>query len=182
MTSGTDVFRAVVSLSLVICACGGATAPPASSPTPIASLAALMLTTTEFTAALSGDPRAVPAARFTDSGAAGTDTRRYFASDGSTLAQVQLFLLHAQAADGFYLYLLSNSCPPGGHTTLTHLKIGTTAKADEYGCLKNPGFRVTFEQAIQPDSIIGDVLTSPESGAEALARAESAKITQIFGM
>jgi hypothetical protein len=181
MTSGTHLFRAVVSLSLIVCACGGATRP-ASSPTPITSLAALMLTTSEFTAAVSGDPRAVPATRFTDSGQAGMDTRRFFAGDGSTLAQVQLFLLHTQAADSFYAYLLSSSCPPGGQTTLTHLKVGTAAKADEYGCVKNAGFRVAFEQAIQPDSIIGDVVTSPESGAEALARAESAKITQIFGV
>jgi hypothetical protein len=183
VTSGTHLFRAVVSVSLVMCACGGATAPLASSPTPITSVTALMLTPTEYTAAVSLFNGA-PAVRVTDaeiSGQAGTDARLFFASDGSTLAQVQLFVLHRQAAD-FYQFLLSNSCPSGGPTTFTHLKIGSAQKADEYGCLKNPGTRVAFEQAVPPGLIIGDALTSPASGAEAIARAESAKITQITGV
>jgi hypothetical protein len=183
VTSRKHLLGVVASLSLVICACGGATATPASSPTPITSVAALMLTPAEYTTAVSLIFGA-HAVRVTDakiSGQAGTDERLFFASDGSTLAKVQLFVLHRQAAD-FYSFLLNNGCPPGGHTAFTHLKIGSAQKADEFGCLKNPGIRVAFEQTYPQGLIIGDALTSVASGAEAIARAESAKITQITGV
>jgi hypothetical protein len=141
-----------------------------------------MLTPIEYTAA-GHLLNAAPAVRATDAevaGQAGTDERVFLAMDGSALAAVQLFLLHTQAAD-FYQYLLRNSCPSGDPTAFTHLKIGSAQKADEYGCLTNPGTRVAFEQAFQQGLIVGEVITSPASGAEAVASAELAKITRITG-
>jgi hypothetical protein len=188
MSRGTRVSMAVVSLSLVVCACGAVTPPSASSPTatptsPTAtptsvdsSVASLMLTTTEYAAALSGFSGAKPATRVSDaevSGQAGTDQREFFASDGSALAAMQLYVQEsAQETDDGYSSLLSNSCPPGGHTTSTHPKIGTAEKTDEFTCLANGIIQVEFEQGL----IIGDFATSPASGAVALARAESANL------
>ena len=144
-----------------------------------------MLTSTEYTAAVSA-LNAPPAVRVTDgeiSGQAGTDARFFYATDGSELAEVRLFALDLTSnADAFYMGLLSNTCPPGGHTAFTPLKIASAQRADEYGCLKNRGTRVAFELALKPAFIVGDALTSPAIGAEVIARAECAKITQITGV
>jgi hypothetical protein len=156
MSRGTRVSMAVVSLSLVVCACGAVTPPSASSPT--------------------ATPTSPTATRVSDaevSGQAGTDQREFFASDGSALAAMQLYVQEsAQETDDGYSSLLSNSCPPGGHTTSTHPKIGTAEKTDEFTCLANGIIQVEFEQGL----IIGDFATSPASGAVALARAESANL------
>jgi hypothetical protein len=135
-----------------------------------------MLTTSEYAAAMRGFSGAKPAARVSDAevlGQAGTDQREFFATDGSGLAAIQLYVQESvQATDEGYPSLLSNSCPPGGHTTSTHPKIGTAEKTDEFTCLANGIIQVAFEQGL----IIGEFATSPVGAAEALARAESSKL------
>ena len=206
----TKVCMAVVSLSLVVCACGAVAPPSGSSPNPAAtfasaapatataapasattaptsataaaptsvdaSVASLVLTIKEYAAALSRLGNAKRAARVTDAevvGQAGTDQREFFASDGSPLAAVQLYVQNSVAAtDEGYSSLLSNSCPPGGHTTSTYPKIGTAKRTDEFRCHANGTIQVAFEQGL----FIGAFVTSPASGAEALARAESSKL------
>jgi hypothetical protein len=182
VSTRTGASLAVVLLSLLVCACGAATPPPAS-PTPITSITEFMLTTTEYTAAVSA-VNAPPAVRVTDGELVGpgSDARDFYASDGSQLAEVRLYALDLTSnANDFYTRLLSDTCPPGGTTAFTPLKIGSARSADEFGCLKNRGTRVAFELALPQGFIIGLALTSPASGAEVIAKAEAAKITRVSG-
>jgi hypothetical protein len=182
VSTRTGASIAVGSL-LLVCACGAAATPAASSPTPITSITEFMLTTTEYTAAVSA-VNAPPAVRVTDGELVGpgSDARLFYASDGSQLAEVRLYALAPTSnADDFYMGLLSSTCPPGGHTAFAPLKIGSARSADEFGCLKNRGTRVAFELALPQGFIIGLALTSPAIGAEVIARAEAAKITRVSG-
>jgi hypothetical protein len=161
-----------------------ATGGPASSPTPTSqrvdsSVTALMLTATEASAAVSG---ALPLAQFTDaevSEQAGTDQRTFLASDGTVSLVIALYVdSSSTAAATDYPSFVSAGCPPGGQVKSSHPTIGKAGKANEFECVTGGDLQVAFIQGV---TMCG-VSSASTSITEALARAESAKITQITGV
>jgi hypothetical protein len=153
------------------------TGRPGSSPTPFVdpSLTELMLTATEVTAALA--PLPTPVTKYTDAeinGQLGTDHRAFLANDGTDYVDIELYgYVSPQAAAHDYPNLVSSGCAPGPGKS-THPKIGTATQADEFEC-SNGIFWITFQQGV----LTCAVSTASASAVEDLARAESAKITQI---
>jgi hypothetical protein len=161
-----------------------ATGGPASSPTPTSqrvdsSVTALMLTATEASAAVSG---ALPIGQFTDAevgGQAGTDQRTFLASDGTVSLVITLYVDSSRAAAATdYPSFVSAGCPPGGQIKSSHPTIGKADKADEFECVTGGDIQVAFIQGV----MMCGVSSASTSVTEALARAESAKITQITGV
>jgi hypothetical protein len=157
-----------------------ATGGPVSSPTPTSqrvdsSVTALMLTATEVTAAL--PPLPAPVTKYTDAeinGQLGTDHRAFLATDGTDYADIGLFgYASSQAAAHDYPNLVSSTCA----NKSTHPKIGRATQTDEFGCSSGI-FGITFQQGV----IDCAVAAASASAVEDLARAESAKITQITGV
>jgi hypothetical protein len=148
-----------------------------SSPTPFVnpSLTELMLTATEVTAAL--PPLPTPVTKYTDAeinGQLGTDHRAFLANDGTDYVDMELYgYVGPQAAAHDYPNLVSSGCAPGRGKS-THPKIGAATQADEFEC-SNGIFWITFQQGV----LTCAVSTASASAVEDLARAESAKITQI---
>jgi hypothetical protein len=178
MSRGTRVSMAVVSLSLVVCACGAVTPP---TPTSVdSSVASLMLTTTEYAAALSGLSGAKPATRVSDAevlGQAGTDVRNFFGTDGSLIAKIALYpyVSPAAAASG-YPDLVSASC--GTDRSIgTPPKIGTANQSAELECLADATFVVVFQQG----AVEAAVASRVPKISEELAVAESAKLKRSSG-
>jgi hypothetical protein len=160
------------------------TGGPASSPTPTsqrvdASVTALMPTATEASAAASG---ALSIGQFTDAeigGQAGTDQRTFLASDGTVSLVIVLYVDSSRgtaAAD--YPNFVIAGCPPGGQIKSSHPTIGKADKADEFECVIGGNSEVAFIQGV----MLCGVSSASTSVAEALARAESAKITQKTGV
>ncbi len=156
-----------------------ATGGPASSQTPTSqpvdsSVTALMLTATEVSAAL--PPLLAPVTKYTDfeiNGQLSTDHRAFLANNGTDYADIELYgYVSSQAAAHDYPNLVSSTC--AGRST--HPKIGTATQTDEFGC-SNGIFGLTFQQGV----IDCAVAAASASAVEDLARAESAKITQITG-
>jgi hypothetical protein len=153
---------------------------PASSPTPTShvdsSVTALMLTATEASAAVSG---ALPIGQFTDAevgGQAGTDQRTFLASDGTVSLVIALYVDSSRAAAATdYPSFMSAGCPPGGQIKSSHPTIGKADKSDEAECVTGGSIEVSFIQGV----MICGVSSASTSVTEDLARAESAKITQI---
>jgi hypothetical protein len=157
------------------------TGPSAPSPIPLPvnpSLTELMLTATEVTAAL--PPLSTPVTKYTDAqinGQFGTDHRAFLANDGTDDVDIELYgYVSPLAAANDYPNLVSSSCAPGRGKS-THPKIGTATQADEFEC-PDGSFAITFQQGV----LICAVSTASASAVEDLARAESAKITQITGV
>jgi hypothetical protein len=157
------------------------TGPSAPSPIPLPvnpSLTALMLTATEVTSAL--PPLPTPVTKYTDAqinGQFGTDHRAFLANDGTDYVDIELYAyVSSQAAAHDYPNLASSGCAPGRGKS-THPKIGTATQADEFEC-SNGIFWITFQQGV----LTCAVSTGSASVVEGLARAESAKITQITGV
>jgi hypothetical protein len=154
---------------------------PAPSPIPIPvnpSLTELMLTPAEVTGARPF--LSAPVTTYTDTqinGQFGTDHRAFLANDGTDSVDIELYgYVSAQAAASDYPNLVSSSCGPG-RAKSTHPKIGTATPADEFEC-SNGIFGITFQQGV----LTCAVSTASASGVEGLAKAESAKITQITGV
>ena len=157
------------------------TGPSTPSPIPLPvnpSLTEVMLTPTEVTAAL--PPLSTPVTKYTDAqinGQFGTDHRAFLANDGTDDVDIELYgYVSPQAAANDYPNLPSSSCAPGGGKS-THPKIGTATQADEFEC-SNGVFWITFQQGV----LTCAVSTGSASVVEDLAKAESAKITQITGV
>jgi hypothetical protein len=155
----------------------------APSPLPTAqgadsSVTALMLNPTDASRAVGG---AAPLSGVIDaqmSGQAGTDMRTYLTNDGTVSLIIALVVDSSRAAAATdYPAFLSASCPPGGQSTSTHPAIGTAEKADEFKCVSGAGTQLGFLQG----GILCGVSAASASIAEAVARAESAKIAQVTG-
>jgi hypothetical protein len=160
------------------------TGDAASTPLPTSqgvdsSVTALMLTATEASSALSGAP---PLSQFTDAeigGQAGTDMRSFVASDGTVSIVIALVVDSSRAAAASdYPSFVSAACPPGGQTTSSHPTIGRANKADEFACVTGGDIQVAFIQGV----MMCGVSSASTAVTEALARAESAKITQLTGV
>ena len=157
-----------------------------AAPTPLptsqgvdSSVTALMLTATEASSAVSG---ALPVSQFTDAeigGQAGTDMRSFMASDGTVSFVIALVADSSRAAAATdYPSFVSGACPPGGQITSGHPTIGRASKTDEFACVTGGDIQVAFIQG----AMLCGVSSSSTSVTEALARAESAKITQLTGV
>jgi hypothetical protein len=154
---------------------------PSSTATPQrvdSSVTALMLTPAEASAAAGS---AVSTSQFTDAevgGQAGTDQRTFLTSDGTASLVIALYVdssLAAAAAD--YPSFVSAGCPPGGDVNASHPTIGKAGKTDEFDCVVGGAIQVAFIQGV---TLCG-VSSASASVSEAVARAESAKITQSGG-
>jgi hypothetical protein len=119
--------------------------------------------------------------QFTDAeigGQAGTDMRSYMASDGTVSFVIALAVDSSGAAAATdYPSFVSGACPPGGQITSGHPTIGRASKADEFACVTGGDIQVAFIQGV----MLCGVSSASTGVTEALARAESAKITQLAG-
>ena len=142
------------------------------------SITALMLNVTEASRAAGG---AVPLSGFIDvqmGGQADADMRTYVGNDGTASLIIALVVDSSRAAAATdYPSFVSASCPMGGQSKPTHPTIGTADKADEFDCVKGVGTQLVFLQG----HILCGVSAASASVAEAVARAESAKLAQIAG-
>lgn len=142
------------------------------------SLTELMLTPAEVTAAL--PTLSTPVVKYTDAqvnGQFGTDQRAFLGNDGTDAVDIDLFgYVSPHAAADDYPNLINSTCAPGGPKP-THPKVGTATQVDEFTCSDGVSW-ITFQQGV----LICAVSTRAASGVEDLARAESAKITQIVGV
>ena len=138
-----------------------------------------MLTASEVSGAVSG---ALPLSQFTDAeigGQAGTDMRSFMASDGTVSIVIALVVDGSRvAAATDYPNFVSAACPPGGQTTSSHPTIGSASKADEFACVTGGDIQVAFTQGV----MMCGVSSASTGVTEALARAESAKLTQLTGV
>lgn len=154
----------------------GPSAPPITIPVN-PTLTAAMLTPTEVTAALPS--LSTPVTNYLDAqvnGQYGTDQREYFGPDGTDQVDIDLFAyVNPQAAAHDYPNLVSAACGPGDGKP-AHPKIGTATQTDELQCTTGV-FWITFQQG----SLTCALSTGSAGILEALAKAESAKISQVAG-
>jgi hypothetical protein len=159
---------------------GGPASPP--TPTPLrvdSSVTALMLSAAEASAAVSG---ALSISQFTDAevgGQAGTDQRTFLASDGTPSIAIALYMGSSRAAAAAeYPNFVTAGCPPGGQIKSSRPTIGKADQADEFECVTGGDIQIAFIQGV----IMCGVSSASASVTESLARAESAKLTQLTGV